>query len=321
MAALPSLPISRSLLERWRTRTHRRIRPGLTGGHLVRRKGQSLEFRELAPYSLGDDIRRVDWRASARCGAEGDLLVRNFMAEEGMSIAISIDTRDSMKLPMAMPKSHVAAWLAEGVASIAVRSDDRVILHRLFGGASGSLESFKGARGASRIVACLNRFEERREPSRGRSASPRLNLEVLRPRLPPASTWIIITDLYFKRDERAAGLIRAIAEAQEGLRWVILVDLDSWPHEKVFLGQGARRIEGPGLVVENPLFHIDGESVRRVENAISANKGWFVERIPRAGLDRVAWSWPGTPAPDPTAFFTERFLNTRVFQRLFMRDA
>ncbi len=321
MAALPRLPISRSLLERYRILSRRWRRPGMTGGHLMRRKGQSLEFREMAPYTLGDDIRRVDWRASARYGRETDLLARDFMAEEGMTIAISIDPRDTMKLPAAMPKSRIAAWLAEGIATITVGSDDRVLLHRLFGGSAGSLEKIKGAHGFSRILSCLKRFEEREEPKKGVTPRWRLNLDVLRPELPPASVWIVITDLYFHRDERSAGLVRAIAEAQEGLRWVILVELDSWPHEKNILGQGARRIEGPGLHMENPQFQIDAESVRQVEEAIAARKRRFRERIGKSGLDSITWSWPATPAPDPAAFFKDKFLNTRVFQRLFMRDA
>ncbi len=321
MAALPRLPISRSLLERYRILSRRWRRPGMTGGHLMRRKGQSLEFRELTPYTLGDDIRRVDWRASARYGGESDLLTRDFMAEEGMTIAISIDTRDTMKLPAAMPKSHIAAWLAEGIASIAAGSDDRVLLHRLFGGSGGGLEKIKGARGSSRIRSCLERFEEREKPGKGQGGRRRLNLDVLRPELPPASVWIVITDLYFHWDERAEGLVRAIAEAQEGLRWVILVELDSWPHEKSILGEGARRIEGPGFDLENPQFHIDAESLQRVENNMAAHKRRFRELIPKAGLDSITWAWPGTPGLEPAAFFTDRFFDTKVFQRLFMRDA
>ncbi len=321
MASLPALPISRSLLERYRILSRRWRRPGMTGGHLMRRKGQSLEFREMTPYTLGDDIRRVDWRASARYGGESDLLARDFMAEEGMTIAISIDTRATMKLPEAMPKSRVAAWLAEGIATITVGSDDRVILHRLFGRSAGSLEKIKGSGGYTRILSCLKRFEEREAPGKGEAPRWRLNLDVLRPELPPASVWIIITDLYFHWDERIAGLVRAVAEAREGLRWVILVELDSWPHEKIILGQGGRRIEGPGLEMENPLFHIDDESVRRVEAAMAAQKRRFGEHIHKAGPDSVTWSWPGTPTPDPAAFFKDKFLNTRVFQRLFMRDA
>lgn len=315
MSSLAPLPLSPGFLERYRLRSRRHHRASLVGGHLMRRKGQSLEFRELGPYTFGDDIRRVDWRASARYGTSQDLLVRKFMAEELLTLVISVDTRDTMRLPKAMPKVLIAVWLAEAIALIALRSNDRVILHRLFGRSSGSILELRSSHSFTGIGSALSRF--------GAYAGPTdmADLKAIDPYLPPTAVWLILTDFYFDLDDQANMLARKIAAAQDGLRWVILVDLDSWPHEKVILGEGARRIEGPGLVSPERQLNITSEHIRQVEMNIEKHKERFQKFICRAGYDNILWQWPAVEQPEPDQFFRSAFIADKVLQRLFMREA
>jgi hypothetical protein len=314
--SLPPFPLPLALLERYRIRSRQRSRPSLVGGHLMRRKGQSLEFRELVPYTIGDDIRYVDWRASARHeGTAHDLLIRSFVTEEQLTLVVSVDNRASMRLPMAMPKLQIALWLAEAVVWIALRSGDRVFLHRLFGGGrvqelsgSGSIE-YKW--GNARSV--LRRLGEEAESSS-------VNLAMLRPHLPPAAVWLILTDLYFE-DDQAQRLARGIAAARDGQRWVILVDMDSWPYEKTMLGQGARLIEGPGIGLPETPVDINHESIQQVAAKIDAHKQRFRRAILRAGCDIGAWKWPEAERPDPEQFFRKAFVEDRLLGRLFMKEA
>lgn len=281
----------------------------------MRRQGQSLEFRELAPYTLGDDIRHVDWLASARYGRPDDLLVRRFVAEEQLTVLISVDTRDTMELPQAMPKQQIALWLAEVVAWIALRSDDRVILHRLFGGRGSSIVELRGSENLRTIRFVLRRFEIDPQPA------PSANLKELRPYLSPATVWLILTDFYFELDEQAVRLARQIAAAQDGWRWVILVDLNSWPHEKASLGEGVRRIEGPGLLSPESPYDITLENLQYIEEKIETHKLRFQKLIRGAGCDLVRWFWPAQEQPEPAQFFRNTFLTDKVLQRLFMREA
>ena len=100
MKSYPLLPYAaRRLLQRYRLEARQALAPNLTGGQLMRRKGQSMEFREHVVYQIGDDIRFVDWRASARRGQEHDLVARSFVAEEQLKLLISVDTRPTMALP------------------------------------------------------------------------------------------------------------------------------------------------------------------------------------------------------------------------------
>ncbi|MCP5051786.1 MAG: DUF58 domain-containing protein [bacterium] len=312
------LPISRALLENYRISSRRQKRPGLIGGHQMRRKGQSLEFYDYRHYTPGDDIRHVDWRASARHGSADDLLVRTYVSEEQLSIIISIDTRDSMQLPEAMPKNLIAAWLAEAISWITLRSDDRVVLHRLFGNAGGSIEQLQGLNGLNAIRSVLNRFYSYQGPADS------VNLQVLDRHLKPAVVWLIISDLYFDMEEgpqpEGVKIARRIAEAQDGMRWIMLLDTDSWPYEKHYLGQGSRKIDGPGFVsLEHPL-EINSPTLLKVENRMKAHKHNFKEQVSRGANDYIPWTWPQEEKPNPRTFFEDRFGKDRVLQRLFMKE-
>jgi Protein of unknown function DUF58 len=318
MFNLDTLPLSRALLENYRISSRRQKRPGMVGGHQMRRKGQSLEFYDYRHYTPGDDIRHVDWRASARHGRADDLLVRTFISEEQLTLIISIDTRETMELPEAMPKAQIAAWVAEAVSWITLRSDDRVILHRLFGNGGGSIQDLHGSGSINNIRPTLERFYSYS------SSLETVNLQVLERYLKPAVVWLIISDLYFDMDKESNSegikLGRRIAEAQDGMRWIMLLDTDSWPYEKYFLGQGSRKIEGPGLPnLDHPL-EIDDPTILKVENRMNAHKHHFKEQVSRGGNDYLSWKWPHQAELDPHLFFEDQFGKDRVLQRLFMKE-
>jgi uncharacterized protein (DUF58 family) len=51
-------------------------------------RGSGTDFESLRPYVPGDDIRRVDWKASAR---RNTLISRNLQVEKGQQVAVLID--------------------------------------------------------------------------------------------------------------------------------------------------------------------------------------------------------------------------------------
>jgi uncharacterized protein (DUF58 family) len=57
------------------------------------RRGQSVEFSDFRPYSLGDDFRRIDWNAYARLER---LFIKLFVAEEDTTLHLLVDTTRSM---------------------------------------------------------------------------------------------------------------------------------------------------------------------------------------------------------------------------------
>jgi uncharacterized protein (DUF58 family) len=60
----------------------------------LRVRGGDTEFERLRPYQRGDEIRHVDWRASAR---RDDLVARQFQAESNQNIVFALDVGRGMR--------------------------------------------------------------------------------------------------------------------------------------------------------------------------------------------------------------------------------
>ncbi len=65
------------------------------GNQRVRKIGQSLEFEQIKEYVSGDDIRTLNWKASAR---KGGLMVNSFMEERSQQVYCIIDKGRLMKM-------------------------------------------------------------------------------------------------------------------------------------------------------------------------------------------------------------------------------
>jgi uncharacterized protein (DUF58 family) len=62
----------------------------------IRRIGHSMEFEQIKEYVQGDDVRTVNWKATAR---KGQLMVNNFTDEKSQQIYCIIDKGRAMKMP------------------------------------------------------------------------------------------------------------------------------------------------------------------------------------------------------------------------------
>ena len=59
------------------------------GDQVARTKGEGIELAELRPFSEGDDLRRVNWHASARTG---ELVVNELHPERNTAVVLLLDT-------------------------------------------------------------------------------------------------------------------------------------------------------------------------------------------------------------------------------------
>lgn len=66
------------------------------GSKRMRKIGQSMEFEQIKEYVSGDDIRTLNWKASAR---KGGLMVNNYMEERSQQVYCIIDKGRLMKMP------------------------------------------------------------------------------------------------------------------------------------------------------------------------------------------------------------------------------
>ena len=51
-------------------------------------KGRGIEFEEVRPYQVGDDVRTIDWNVTARAG---EPFVKLFREEREMSVMLLVD--------------------------------------------------------------------------------------------------------------------------------------------------------------------------------------------------------------------------------------
>ena len=68
-----------------------------SGVKRIRKLGHSLEFEQIKEYVTGDDIRNLNWKATARKG--GQLMVNSFTDEKSQQVYCLIDKGRVMKMP------------------------------------------------------------------------------------------------------------------------------------------------------------------------------------------------------------------------------
>jgi len=126
----------------------------LEGGRYALVHSRSLEFDDLRPYVRGDDVRDIDWKASAR---SGHTLVKRFVTEKHHKIVVVADAgRNSAALaPSGEPKADVAANLIGAMGLITTRRADEIGM--VFGDDRGCVE-IRLRRGETHVEHMLNRF-------------------------------------------------------------------------------------------------------------------------------------------------------------------
>lgn len=111
----------RGRLERLSLNSSHRIRGSRVGRHRSLNLGESLDFSDYRPYTIGDDYRRIDHNLRARLGVT---LVRLFDAEEELPVRLVIDTSGSMGFYGKLTAARLAAAM---VCYVALSRGDRVL--------------------------------------------------------------------------------------------------------------------------------------------------------------------------------------------------
>jgi uncharacterized protein (DUF58 family) len=131
------------------------VRGGLKGGRRSVKRGQSVEFADYRDYSLGDDLRQLDWNVYARLEK---LFVKLFVEEEDVTVTLLIDASASMatghpdKLPFA--KRAAAA-----LGYIGLASEDRIAVSALTGRVARRRAAMRGSGRVFRLLADLSAIE------------------------------------------------------------------------------------------------------------------------------------------------------------------
>lgn len=119
MALLPQIKTRIAL------HAHRDVRSVLDGDYAATQVGRGTEFNDLRDYVRGDDVKDIDWKASARTRS---LLVKRFEAQRQHTVMIVASSGRSMAahLDAEVTKRQVAVFTAGVVGVTAVRHGDQV---------------------------------------------------------------------------------------------------------------------------------------------------------------------------------------------------
>lgn len=106
----------------------------LVGAHLKRRRGEGTDFHQMREYRVGDSLRQIDWKATAR---SRKLISREYQDEKNQQLVMLIDTGRRMMaredalghfdhvLNASLVVSYLALRQGDGVGLLAAGGDRR----------------------------------------------------------------------------------------------------------------------------------------------------------------------------------------------------
>jgi uncharacterized protein (DUF58 family) len=131
------------------------VRGGLKGGRRSVKRGQSVEFADYRDYTLGDDLRQLDWNVYARLEK---LFVKLFVEEEDVTITLLLDASASMATGRP-EKLLFAKRAAAALGYIGLASEDRIAVSALGGRASRRQTALRGSGRVFRLLSNLSAIQ------------------------------------------------------------------------------------------------------------------------------------------------------------------
>jgi len=126
----------------------------MKGERLSKRKGQSVEFADYRNYTVGDDLRFLDWNLYARLDK---LFLRLFLEEEDLHVHLLID--NSLSMDFGTPsKLRFAKQMAAALGFIGLVNLDRVAVEAFNDQLSESMPAVRGRRSLWRLLGFLDKL-------------------------------------------------------------------------------------------------------------------------------------------------------------------
>ncbi len=145
--------IPRELLKKVRQiqiRTSRVVNDVLAGQYHSAFRGRGMEFEEVFPYQIGDDVRLIDWNVSARFG---EPFIKKFREERELTVMLVVDaSRSGLFGSSGQFKLDLAAELSAVLAFSAIRSNDKVGLLMFTDRVEKYVPARKGTQHVLRII-------------------------------------------------------------------------------------------------------------------------------------------------------------------------
>ena len=128
----------------------------MDGQHSALRQGRGWEFMDLAPYQPGDDVREIDWAATARTGSP---IIKRHEATANLQVMLVVDTgREIGALaPSGETKEEIALAACEAIAWLSVARGDQI---GLVAGDDERVRFMPARSGNAHAETVLRRIEE-----------------------------------------------------------------------------------------------------------------------------------------------------------------
>lgn len=131
-------------------RARRALRDAIAGEYRTAFRGRGLEFAELQPYNPGDDVRSIDWKATARLRTP---VVRRYVEEREQTVLILVDVSGSMGYAASGPSVRDRAVEIAGVVGLAAASANDLVGVAAF--ATDVVLAVPPAKGSSHVLRIL----------------------------------------------------------------------------------------------------------------------------------------------------------------------
>lgn len=176
----------------------------MRGERRSKRRGDSVEFADYRNYSVGDDLRFLDWNIYARLD---QLFIKLFQQEEDLHVSLILDISKSMDFGQPN-KGRYAKQVAAALAYIGLANLDRVSIYPFAEGLTYELPGLRGRRLMHRIAEFLTTIEYET------GSNLALACKQYAARHPQRGIVIVISDFFDK------------GGFEQGLRYLLSRDLD-----------------------------------------------------------------------------------------------
>jgi uncharacterized protein (DUF58 family) len=137
-------------IRRIQIRTSHKVDELLAGTWNSAFKGRGIEFEEVRPYQVGDDVRTIDWNVTARSDQP---YVKLFREERELAVMLLVDLSGSQNFGTnEQTKRELVAELGATLAMSAIKNNDRVGLTLFTDEIEKVIPPRKGSRHVLRLI-------------------------------------------------------------------------------------------------------------------------------------------------------------------------
>lgn len=277
-------------------RTRRLVNTIFAGDYRSSFKGRGVEFADVREYQVGDDVRTIDWRLTARFGRP---FVKEFAEERELLVMLVVDASGSNQFgTRGMLKIEQTALVGATLAFSAIKNNDKVGLLFFTDGVEHYVPPAKGRTHVLRLVRDILYFK----PA-GTGTEPKAALEFVLHVLKRRAIVFLLSDLL------GPGFTPAVIERPLSIMsrqhdTVVLSVND--PAEETFLRLGWREF----VDAETGRRVLVNTGARRVQELFRSERAKRREELmrlfQRLGIDHIALLTSVPFTPKLHQFFMER---------------